>query len=96
MVNVNLETGEVFFQYLHIGEDYFPSVVEKVPYQFTIEYLNTLLSICEDNEIYFTKVQKSLNAYRKANRMVILNNIFKIKCSDMFSLLHDFVKRKLK
>lgn len=94
LVNVDLEKNAISYQYLHIENDYFPAYVETVPEQYSIEYLNGLLDICEDNEKYFLKVQEKLSLYRKANRKKIIKSLFKLKPSDVVSLLSDFVKRK--
>lgn len=96
MVNVDLESNRVSYQYLHIEKDYFPKCVEHVPERYTMEYLNGLLDICEDNEIYFAKAKAYMAQYRKANRKDILKNAWRLKYSDLFSVATDFVKRKLK
>ena len=96
VVNVDLEKRIVSYQYLHIETDCFPSFVENVPERYSIEYLNGLIDICEDNEKYFLKVQDRLGQYRKANRKDIVNNLFKLKIGDLGSILSDFVKRKIK
>ncbi len=94
MVNVDLSNDNISYQYLHIGEDYFPSIVESVPPAYRIEYLNTLLDICEDNEIYFRKASVSLKEYRKTNRKEIVKSMFKMRLSDMSAMIFDFIKRK--
>ena len=95
LVNVDLEREEVTYQYLRIEKDFFPSYVEAVPKQYSIEYLNSLLNICEDNEKYFMKVQYRMSQYRKANRKEIIKNMFKLKMDAISSICSDFVKRKL-
>ncbi len=95
MVNVDLFSGDVLYQYLHIGKDYFPAYAENVPEQYTLEYLNSLLDICEDDEKYFTKAQKSLNEYRSANKREIIKNLRKLSFSDLSSMTIDFIKRRL-
>ncbi len=95
-VNVDLETEEVSYRYFHIEKDYFPEYIDNVPEKYTMEYLNGLLEICEDNEVYFAKAKNYLSQYRKANRKEILKNAWKLKYSDLFSVATDFVKRKLK
>lgn len=95
-VNVDLATSEVSFKYLHIGADYFPRYVDQVPEKYTMEYLNTLIDICEDNEKYFAKADRCLGLYRKANRKNIINNIWKLKFLDISSMLIDFIKRRFK
>lgn len=95
MVNVDLEKKVISYQYLHIEKDYFPKYVETIPEQYSIEYLNSLLDICEDNEKYFLKVQDRLGQYRKANRKEIVSSLFKLKLRDLVSIVSDFVKRKI-
>lgn len=95
-VNVDLSSKEVSYKYLHIGKDYFPRYIENVPEQYSMEYLNSLLNISQDNEIYFAKASSCLNQYRKANRKDILKNAWRLKFSDIVSVATDFVKRKFK
>lgn len=95
-VNVDLATNAVSYKYLHIGADYFPRYVEQVPEKYTMEYLNTLVGICEDNEKYFAKADKSLGEYRKANRKNIVKNIWRLKFSDVSSMLLDFINRRFR
>ena len=94
-VNIDLETSEVTYRYMYIGKDYFPAYVEEVPEKYTMECLNRLLDICEDNEIYFSKAARCLSRYRKANRKEILKNVWKLKFSDIISMVIDFIKRRL-
>lgn len=95
-VNVDLETSEVSYKYLHIEADYFPRYVEQVPENYSMEYLNTLVGICEDNEKYFAKAERCLGQYRKANRKNIVKNIWKLKFSDFSSMLLEFINRRFK
>lgn len=95
-VNVDLASNEVSYKYLHIGEDFFPRYIENVPEHYSMEYLNSLLNISQDNEIYFAKAARCLYQYRKANRKVILKNAWRLKFSDIVSVATDFVKRKFK
>ena len=95
-VNVNLASNEVTYKYLQIEKDYFPRYVDNVPERYTLEYLNGLLDICQDNEIYFANAKAAMAQYRKANRTDILKNAKRLKFGDMFSVATDFVKRKFK
>jgi hypothetical protein len=95
-VNVDLASNEVTYKYLHIEKDYFPRYVDNVPEKYTMEYLNGLLDICQDNEIYFAKAKAYMAQYRKANRANIIKSARRLKFSDMCSVATDFVKRKLK
>lgn len=96
LVNVDLTSGEVSYKYLHIGKDYFPRYIDNVPEEYRLEYLNKLLDINQDNEIYFAKAARCLDLYRKANRKDILKNVWRLKYSDIISVATDFVKRKIK
>ncbi len=93
-VNVDLTTSEVSYKYLHIGADYFPKYIEQVPEKYSMEYLNTLIGICEDDEKYFIKAQKALNEYRKANKKEIIKNVRKLNFTDFSSMIIDFIKRR--
>ena len=95
MVNVDLTCGDVSYQYLHIGNDYFPAYVVNVPERFSMEYLNSLVEICEDDEKYFIKAQMALNEYRKANKKEILKNVGKLSFSDLSSMMVEFYKRRI-
>lgn len=94
-VNVDLASNEISYKYLHIGKDYFPKYVENVPEKYTMEYLNGLLDICEDNEVYFSKTARCLSQYRKANKKNILKNVWKLNLSDISSMVKGFIKRRL-
>lgn len=96
MVNVDLEKQEVSYQYLKIGADYFPAYIDKVPEKYTMEYLNKLLDISEDNEKYFAKASSCLGQYRKANRMQIMKDVRKFKFSDLSAMVTDFIKRRIR
>ena len=93
-VNVDLATGAITYKYMRIGKDYLPAYVENIPEKYTMEYLNGLLDICEDNEVYFSKAARCLSQYRKANRKDILKNVWKLKFSDIASLVTGFIKRR--
>lgn len=96
MVNVDLTSDEVTYKYLHIGKDYFPEYIDCVPEEYTMECLNSLINVCEDNEKYFEKATKYLGQYRKANRRSIIMNLWRLKFYDLISMVTDFVKRRIK
>lgn len=93
-VNVDLETSEVSYKYLHIGKDYFPRYVDQVAEKYTMEFLNSLIDICEDNEKYFANAARYLGLYRKANRRNIVKNVWKLKFSDLSSMVLEFIYRR--
>lgn len=96
LVSVDLITEKVTYQYLQIEKDHFPALVKSVPDNYTMEYLNALLDICEDNEIYFAKARSFMSQYRKANRIDIIKSIRKMRYSVFFSIMKDFIKRRTK
>lgn len=96
MVNVDLEQQAVSHQYMKIGKDYFPAYIDTVPEQFSMEYLNKLLDINEDNEKYFAMVGNCMGQYRKANRKNIITNMWRLNYGDMFAVVKDYIKRRLK
>ena len=61
-----------------------------------MEYLDTLIGSCEDNEIYFAKANRYLGKYRKANRRNIVKNVWKLKFSDLSSILLEFINRRFR
>ena len=94
-VNVELVTGNVGYRYMKIGNDFFPKYVETVPQKYSMEYLNSLLDICEDNELYFAKAKRFLNQYRKANKRYIFKNMGKLKFADLTSMITGYIKRRI-
>lgn len=94
LVDVDLEANEVSYRYMQIGKDYFPEYVDQVPEKYTMEYLNTLLEICEDNELYFAKAKNFMGQYRKANKRNIMKNVWKLSFSDLSAMIMDFIKRR--
>lgn len=95
LVNVDLEAEEVSYRYMHIGKDYFPEFVDQVPEKYTMEYLNTLLDISEDNEQYFAMAKSFMAQYRKANKRNIMKNVWNLSFSDLSAMMMDFIKRRL-
>lgn len=94
VVNLDLESQAISYQYLKIGDDFFPAYIDEVPEQYTMDYLNKLLVICEDNEKYFVKAKNFMGQYRKANKRNIMKNVWKLSFSDLSSMMMDFIKRR--
>ncbi len=96
VVNVNLkEEPHISYDYVHIGKDYCPRLVKSVPKNYCMEHLNTLLNINEENEKYYRKVATFNHQYQQVNRRQTLANFLKMKHSDAWGILKDFVNRKL-
>lgn len=88
----------ISYDYIHIGDDYFPRVVSKddIPDRFHFEYLNSLLAAHVENELYYKEVFVAMSRYRKANNAALLRNIFRFKMRDLYDIVVDALKRKLK
>lgn len=96
MINVDLGQKQpvVSTSYIHIGDDHFPAIVSSVPKEYSLEYLNSLLAINKEDEIYFSKARERYLSYRKANRMWILCNMFKLSSSARSYIISNFIKRR--
>lgn len=97
LINVDLDEagGGVWSDYLVINDDFRPKIVDTVPYEYTREYLDTLITQIEENEIYFSKVRKFNKKYTTANRKDVLRRMLMMPMSDKISLMSDFIKRRL-
>lgn len=82
----------VEYEYILL-ESYFPRIVNDVPEKYSVEYLNSLLKINEDNEKYFAKAYKSYLEYRKVNRRDILCNFMKIGPKASCQIIKNFFKK---
>ncbi len=99
ILNVDVENNfKISFDYVHIGKDYFPKVVseEKVPTSFRFSTLNNMIAHKKENEIYYQEVFSNMKLYRKENYKKIIGNFPKLKKGYLFSMMKDFIKRRLK
>lgn len=97
MINVNLSDDEpkVWSDYTAIGDDFFPRIVEDVPHEFTRQYLDSLIPLVVENEIYFSKARDFTKQYTRANRKAVVKRMVSMPMSEKVSLISDFVKRRL-
>jgi len=101
IVNVDFNPSEpiVSYDYISIGKDYFPVIIAEsdVPEKCKFSYLNKLLHVNENNEDYYKEVFEIVSKYRNSNWMNIIGNFLKFKYKPMqfFSIIIDFIKRKL-
>ena len=99
IVNVDFKNSrpEISWNYTRIRNDYFPICIdsEEVPAEYHFKHLNSLINICEENELYYTKVFENMKRYRKSNYIDILHNSAKFSRSDLYQIFRDFIRRKL-
>ena len=97
IVNVDLAGTEpkIGYDYVKIGEDYSPKVVDEteVPMQYRFEELNKLIAIEENSEEYHTAINKYYRQYRKANHKDILKKMLQHPSVAM-GIIKDFIKRR--
>ncbi len=97
MVNVDLveEEAKIWTDYIFIGDDYFPRVVDRVPELYSKEYLDKQVLITEENEKYFKSASKFNNNYTKANRRAILRRLLSMPWNEKIKLIQDFTNRRI-
>ena len=96
LLSVDLSSGNIAVENTLIDKYGFPKIVTDVPKQFSIDYLNTLVGITEENEKYFAKARKYYLQYRKANRKSIIFNMLKMSHQSRKSIIQDYISRRLK
>lgn len=96
MLNVDLsaETPKVWSDYVYIGDDHFPTVVQSVPKPFTRECLDSLIGVNTENEKYFSEARRRNAEYTKANRKAILKSVLSMPVKAQKMMILDFVKRR--
>lgn len=95
MLSVDLNgEPQVNWDYIKIEES-FPKIVKKVPEKYTMQYLNSRLTINEEDEKYFAKAKKFYLEYRKNNRKDILKNFIKIGPLASWNIISEFISRKV-
>ena len=67
-----------------------------VPEKYSLEYLNKLVSISEENEKYFAKARRMTSLYRKANHKAIVKDIIRGKSPYARKMIVDFIRRRIK
>ena len=96
LINVDFEQKEpITTEYIKINDEGFPCVIEEVPERYSMNYLNTLLKINDENEKYYTNVFRCYQSYRKVNRRQIVRDLLRMENKYRVSIIKDFVKRRL-
>lgn len=97
LISVDLEKDhpQVSYQYIHL-HNYFPELIDEanVPSKIRFDSLNALLTNLPENEIYYLQVFEAMDKYRKANRLDILKNMYKLSPKDLKSIVIDYIKRR--
>lgn len=97
VINVDLskEIPIVSSDYINIGKDHFPVIVESVPKPYSREYLASLIGKTTENELYFAETRKFAKQYTKANRKAIVKRMLTMPNKEKVALLTDFFKRRI-
>lgn len=95
-LDVNSKEVEVSHSYVRL-DNFFPVVIEEkaVPEKYRFDYLNNLIRFDMNYEEYADLCFSRLKEYHKDNRKEILKNFLKIKPKDTYTILSDFVKRRI-
>jgi len=94
-VDFSKEQPVIGYEYVRIGEDYFPCIVNEgeVPERYRFETLNGLITKEENSEEYHSAVNRYYRQYRKANHKDIMNKMMRHP-SGAVSVIKDFIKRR--
>lgn len=98
VVQLDVETGTVGYQYVHIDDSYCPRIVseQNVPEAWRMANLCKDVSKKDNVEIYIKDANKGLALYRKANYKNMLQHIFQYESRVVKDMLVSFIKRRLK
>lgn len=96
VVSVDLDKNEVAYDYIRIGNDYAPSIVDsqEVPNECKLECINTSVGLIQNPEEYAEVAKKRLKRYRKAHHKAFIKNLYRYDMGIMISMVVDFIKRK--
>ena len=96
LVSVDLSNGSVSVEHTVIDEIGSPKITKIVPKRFSIDYLNTLVGITEENEKYFAKAKKYYLQYRRVNRKSIILNLLNLSHQSRMMIIQDYINRRFK
>ncbi len=97
IINIDIHnTPPITYDYVHITNG-IPSIVSKsdVPERYQFEYLNPLINIQQDNEVYYRRMFTELSKYQKINRRWILKTLHKHKPSELYTMISSFINRRI-
>lgn len=96
IVKYDLERNKLIVEYVKIGYDCSPAVVEEssVPAEWRFSYLNEALTKDDNSEQYHIEISRNYATYRKHNHKYILRNMISHPKMGLY-LIKDFIKRRL-
>lgn len=95
VVNVDFNSDQlVSYDYLYIGDNFFPRYIDNIPDEYDIENLATLVNHSIENEKYYAEVFCNLKQYRKVNRVDFIKNVHNFKFKDFLNIISEFLRRK--
>lgn len=97
IVNIDLESGNVEYNYIKIDKSYCPSIIvkEEVPENYRFENLNKKIPCLDNLEQYMAKANQGLKEYRKSNYKEIIKNLYKYDHNVFLQIFKNFLERKL-
>jgi poly-gamma-glutamate synthesis protein (capsule biosynthesis protein) len=98
IVNVDVQTGEVSYNYVKIGPDYAPVLImaKDVPFEYSFDHLNTLVHKFQNTERYIQEASNGLKNYRKSHHKAFIRNICRYNFRILKSIVFDYIKRRFR
>lgn len=98
VVNVDIATGQVSYEYARIDKNYSPHIIKpnRVPNEFRFEELNKYITCNKNPEEYIRVAAQGLKKYRKSHHRNFLRNIRQYDMSVLNKILLNFIKRRIR
>ena len=96
IVNVDLKTNKVSFDYVKIEDNYSPKLINETdtPTKIRFETINKNIKSSLNPEEYIIKAQNGLKQYRKYNYLAFFRNLHKYNILIFKGIISDFIKRR--
>lgn len=97
IVNIDTSSNKVSFDYVKIGDDLCPRVVDEVsvPKERRMDILSSKVNIQKNIEEYVSEANIGLKLYRKYSHRTFISNILQYDKSVFKEMIKDFIKRRL-
>lgn len=97
IVNIDITTNKVSFDYIKIGDDLCPRVVDEVnvPKECRMDELSSKVNIQKNIEEYISEANIGLKLYRKYSHRAFINNILQYDKRVLKGMIIDYIKRHL-